>query len=261
MFAPAFTGQISEKNNKITFDGNCFEETTFEFVYDDARPSEVKVIATMEKPRTSTCSDFYLFGNTEIQHAENFFFHGKHTLTFKAPTEDAIIDLKAFGLETYLFCEDLQDELLSVFTSLKAFIGGLGMHGKTALFDPKVPAYMEAANIRFMKWALNIELEERSVQKVEIPEENIQSGDYFAVMRLDGLDPMIMFGTGSRSGHSVMAMRFDGELYIVESQDAWYWPTHRIQRTPFKAWLRFAENCDFHVVHMPLNKEMRAKFD
>jgi len=120
---------------------------------------------------------------------------------------------------------------------------------------------MEAANINFMKWALNIELEERSTRKVEIPEENIQSGDYFAVMRLDGLDPMIMFGTGSRSGHSVMAMRFDGELYIVESQDAWYWPTHRIQRTPFKAWLRFAENCDFHVVHMPLNKEMRAKFD
>jgi len=135
------------------------------------------------------------------------------------------------------------------------------MHGKTPLFQPKVPAYMEAANIRFMKWALNIELEERTTQKVEIPEEDIQSGDYLAVMRLDGLDPMIMFGTGSRSGHSVMAMRFDGELYIVESQDAWYWPTHRIQRTPFKAWLRFAEECDFHVVHMPLNKEMRAKFD
>jgi hypothetical protein len=210
MFAPAFTGQISEKNKKISFDGNCFEETSFEFVYDESKPAEVKIIATMEKPRTSTCSDFYLFGNTEIQHAENFFFHGTHTLTFKAPTEDAIIDLKAFGLETYLFCEDLQDELLSVFTSLKAFIGGLGMHGKTPLFQPKVPAYMEAANIRFMKWALNIELEERSTQKVEIPEENIQSGDYLAVMRLDGLDPMIMFGTGSRSGHSVMAMRFDG---------------------------------------------------
>jgi len=41
MFAPAFTGQISEKNNKITFDGNCFEETTFEFVYDEAKPQEV----------------------------------------------------------------------------------------------------------------------------------------------------------------------------------------------------------------------------
>merc|ERR1711990_794694 len=70
-----------------------------------------------------------------------------------------------------------------------------------------------------------------------------------------------MYGTGSRSGHSVMALRMDGELYIVESQDAWYWPTHRIQRTPFKAWMRFAENCDFHVVHMPLAPEYRAKFN
>jgi hypothetical protein len=149
-------------------------------------------------------------------------------MTLKAPTADAIVDLKAFGLETYLFCEDLRDELLSVFTSLKAFIGGLGMHGKIPLFDPKVPAYMENANLRFIKWAMNIDMVERTTQKVEIPESEIQSGDYFAVMRLDGLDPMIMYGTGSRSGHSVMALRFDGELYIVESQDAWYWPTHRI---------------------------------
>lgn len=45
-------------------------------------------------------------------------------------------------------------------------------------------------------------------------------------MRLDGLDPMIMYGTGAKIGHNVMALRFDGELYVVESQDAWYWPTH-----------------------------------
>mmetsp|Transcript_8979 Transcript_8979/g.15194 ORF Transcript_8979/g.15194 Transcript_8979/m.15194 type:complete len:185 (-) Transcript_8979:362-916(-) len=80
-------------------------------------------------------------------------------------------------------------------------------------------------------------------------------------MRLDGLDPMIMFGTGSRSGHSVMALRFEGELYIVESQDAWYWPIHRIQRNKFAEWINMAENCDFHVVWMPLSDESRAKFN
>jgi hypothetical protein len=36
-------------------------------------------------------------------------------------------------------------------------------------------------------------------------------------MRLDGLDEIIMYGTGSHVGHSTMALRFDGELYIVES--------------------------------------------
>jgi hypothetical protein len=76
---------------------------------------------------------------------------------------------------------------------------------------------MEKANVEFLKWSMNYEMEVRPIQKVTIDENLIQSGDYFAVMRMDGLDPMIMYGTGSHSGHSVMALRFDGELYIVES--------------------------------------------
>jgi hypothetical protein len=36
-------------------------------------------------------------------------------------------------------------------------------------------------------------------------------------MRLDGLDPIIMLASGSHAGHSVMALRMDGILYIVES--------------------------------------------
>ena len=99
---------------------------------------------------------------------------------------------------------------------------------------------MEKANLEFMKWSMNLEFEERPIQKVEIDESEIQSGDYFAVMRLDGLDPMIMYGTGSHSGHSVMALRFDDGLYIIESQDAWYWPIHRIQRNKFSEWIRMA---------------------
>jgi len=165
------------------------------------------------------------------------------------------------GLITYLFCEDLRDEIMSVITTMTAFVGGLGMHGKIPLFQPKVPKYMEEANLEFLKTAVNIDFEERPIQKVTIDESEIGSGDYFAVMRLDGLDPMIMFGTGSHSGHSVIALRMDGELFIVESQDAWYWPTHRIQRTRFDVWISEAENCDFHVVHMPLSPENRAKFN
>jgi hypothetical protein len=89
----------------------------------------------------------------------------------------------------------------------------------------------------------------------------IQSGDYFAVLRLDGLDPIIMYGTGSHSGHTVMAQRFDGELYIIESQDAWYWPIQRIQRNKFSEWIKMAADCDFNVVYMPLSDEARARYN
>jgi len=80
-------------------------------------------------------------------------------------------------------------------------------------------------------------------------------------MRLDGLDPMLMYGTGSKVGHNTMALRFDGELYVVESQDAWYWPTHGLQRTLWADWIKQAEDASFHVVHCRLNADARAKFD
>jgi hypothetical protein len=115
----------------------------------------------LQKPRSLTCGDSYLWGNTETLHFEEFLFKGTHTLKFKATGDDAIANLKSFGLETYLFCEHLQDELLSVITTLKAFVGGLGMHGKGPLFSPKVPEYMEKANVEFLKWSVNWELEER----------------------------------------------------------------------------------------------------
>ena len=76
---------------------------------------------------------------------------------------------------------------------------------------------MEKANVQWIKDTMNVTLVERTTQKVEIDPDTIQSGDFFGIMRLDGLDPMIMYGTGSRVGHNVMALRFDGELYVVES--------------------------------------------
>lgn len=237
MFFPVFTGQLTPKNNTFTFEGNCFEETTFQFVFDETKPETFEIIATLEKPRNLTCSDWYLIANTEISHVEEFFRRGTHKLTFKSGGQDAIADLKANGLMTYLFCESLKDELLSVMTTVKSFVGGLGMHGKIPLFQPAVPEYMEQLNIEWLSWSMNYTMDIRPIQKVEIDPNEIQSGDYFAIQRLDGLDPFVMYGSGAHSGHSVTALRFDGELYIIESQDAWYWPVHRIQRTLWKEWI------------------------
>lgn len=38
-------------------------------------------------------------------------------------------------------------------------------------------------------------------------------------MRLDGLDPIIMYGSGGHSGHAAMILRFEGEdePYVIES--------------------------------------------
>jgi len=225
MFAPAYTGTL-KIGQKISVEGNCFETTTFELT--KSADGKYAIKAEMSNPRSLTCSDFYLIGNTEVFHTEDFFMRGSHIVNIDVKGDDAIFDIETNGLDTYLFCEGVKDELLSIIQTVKAFVGGMGKHPDNKFIKPKVPEYMEKANVDFLNWAVNWKLEERPTQKVTIDESQVQTGDYFAVMRLDGLDPLIMYGTGSHSGHSVVAMRENGHLYIVESQDAWYWPTGRI---------------------------------
>lgn len=44
------------------------------------------------------------------------------------------------------------------------------------------------------------------------------------ILRMDGLDPFIGWDTGAHIAHCAIALRFDGELYITESQNTWFWP-------------------------------------
>jgi len=99
--------------------------------------------------------------------------------------------------------------------------------------------YQEILNPKLIEHATKYQWKRRENDSpIQIDEALIQSGDYFAITRMDGLDQIIQIGTGSHSGHSVVALRMDGELYIVESQEAWYWPIkHGIQRNPYKTWL------------------------
>jgi len=48
---------------------------------------------------------------------------------------------------------------------------------------------------------------------------------------MNGTDPLIMYGTGSMIGHCVMALRFDGELYMVESYGADFRPKKGVIKT------------------------------
>lgn len=183
-------------------------------------------------------------------------------MNFKASGEDAIIDMKENGLVSFLFCESLRDELLSVWQTLKAYMGGLGLHGKGRIFGPKVPGYVEEANREFLKWGMNYEMTERTIRNMNLDESLINSGDLIAVQRVDGLSSMIMYGTGAHSSHSVVALRHsDGRLYFVESNDAAQWATKRVQRNLYHEWLKEAEWEDLSAVHVPLSAEMRAKFN
>lgn len=90
-----------------------------------------------------------------------------------------------------------------------------------ALFVPEatqgVPSLIANGNRDFLKTLMNLDMPKRQVTDVEVDEDLIQSGDFFGIIRLDGLDPMIAFGMGSSTGHTVVAQRIDGVLHICES--------------------------------------------
>lgn len=199
--------------------------------------------------------------NTEIHHIETFIKSGTHLLQFTIPDSYAEEDFDFGGVKAFIFCEDLIKTAESVLRTLEAFVGGLSLHPLLPIIGSHVPEYMEKENIAFLAEAMEYEMEPRAIKEVHVDEDLIQSGDFFVIIRLDGLDPIVMWGTGSYAGHTVMALRFDGELYIVESQDAWYWPTAGLQRTPYKQWIKQAKEASFNVVWLPLSGRSLLKFN
>ena len=147
-----------------------------------------------------------------------------------------------------------------MFTTMKAFLGGLTDHPHWPIIGTHVPPYMEKANLDFLREAMGIEYEERQIKNVDIDPDTVKSGDFLGIMRLDGAGSLIMYGTGSRVGHNVMALRFDGVLYIVESTDGPGY-ANGIQRTPWAKWMKDANQFDYLVTYHRLNDEARAKFD
>lgn len=258
-FFPVFAADISATNPMGTFEGKCFEEISFEFVETSETTFDVNV--TTAKPKSHLCSDTIMFANTEITHFELFEFGGNHKLSFEMNTPEAQADVGFGGIKAFGFCEGIIGEIESLWNFAKCFVGGLSDHPEWPYIGSHVPPYMEKANLEFLETSMGLTLEERTTQKVEIDPDLINSGDFLAIMRLDGLDPIIMYGTGSHIGHSTMALRFDGELYVVESQDVWYWPTANLQRTLYADWMKQAEDASFHVSWLPLDAATRAKFD
>lgn len=256
---PVFGGEVTPASPTVTYQGMCFDTITISFSYISSTQFELDV--ELQNPKNFFCADAIYFANTELNHFEIYWRHGSHKITFNIPTAEEQKDVAFGGIKTYLFCEGVKDSFESILVTLKAFIGGLGSDPDAGFMGSHVPEYMEKTNVDFLAAAMNYDLVERTIQTVDIDPDTINSGDFFAIMRLDGLDPLVMWGTGGHAGHSTMALRFDGELYVVESQDAWYWPQVNIQRTPYAQWIQWAENADFHVSHLPLNADARAKFN
>lgn len=73
----------------------------------------------------------------------------------------------------------------------------------------------------------------RTQADIFLPDDAFEAGDVLMVTRLDGLDPLVMYGTGGFFGHSTVVHEFpDGSKHVCESTDAnpfgkVYWPVSK----------------------------------
>lgn len=87
-FFPVLAAAVSEKNPTATYSSpKCFDEISFEF--QKTSDTTFDVLVKTGKPKSMTCHDTLVFGNTEILHTEMFFFRGTHKLSFEMTTPEA----------------------------------------------------------------------------------------------------------------------------------------------------------------------------
>ena len=139
-------------------------------------------------------------------------------MTFNNLQHNARAGIDLNGIRIYQFCDGYWDTFVSALHTFENFFGGLTLHKNWPKpLSHELPQYMIDGNLRFLNNTMNYEMVTRYTAVYEIDESLIENGDIFVIMRLDGLDPLIMYGSGAHAGHCSMALRFDGELYFIES--------------------------------------------
>ena len=153
--------------------------------------------------------------------------------------------------------DDLVQTVYDLLYTVTLFLGGME--------HANVDEVTAENNLYFLTNSAQLKpaMQPRNASVVAIPSDYIQSGDFFGIIRLDGIDTMLGWAMGSSTGHTVVALRApNNTLYLCESTtlDS-YWPTNGVQCHEYDDWVALAVAADHNVVIAPLNPTMRAQFN
>ena len=274
---------ILQHSTKYTYkDSYCYEKTDFSYIWNSDNSLTLTI---QQNPPSFICKDTYLLSIGTISNIKVMFNLSETELTFDDLSKEDIELIQIKGLVAYEFCdlfmripEDIT-ETMSLFSGSVGqviipdltSISGISQYFKNILWPEVIPgkdfiptASQVNKNVQFIKQA-NGYIYQRNEIPVQIPDKNlVNSGDIFMITRMDGIDPLIFYVTGSHIGHCVIAVwdKQENELYIVEVQEAAYWPVARgVQRNKYDDWMKYAQNAAYSVVHLRLSQENAKKFD
>ena len=260
---PQFADALFKGAAPVTFSGHCFRSITAEV--NQFTDTSITVSLVAEDPVDFFCYDTLLVATLGTHHLENIFKRGQHTITFKKLSGSTVADIDSQGVRVFWFCDQIADLAVDFLMTLELFLGGFTTHPDWPIIGSHTTWYMEEANRKFLERSIGYTMEKRDVHRIYLNKTDIHTGDFLAITRLDGLDEIIMYGSGSHVGHSTVAFwsDIDGEmdLYILESQAGWYWPRDGIQMNKFDQWIQWADDASFNIAVLPLKEEVRAAFN
>lgn len=164
------------------------------------------------------------------------------------------LDIEKSGIRIFSMNENLIYPLVNLYETVSLFKGVMG--------SPNVSPETENKNINFLKNIGNINFEKVNNKLSNV--NKISSGDFLAIVRLDGLDPLISWATGSHLGHTTFVIDYfnNGRLYVLESQTSSnYWEKNGIQKTPLDEWLKLSERASYNVIRIHLKNKYQKIFN
>lgn len=172
-FLPVYVGSMMKQNQEITYHGQCFKDLKFSFEYlpSPENPTSVKVHINARHKKSLLCREHVFLSTTTRHHIEMLFLGRKHTVEFKNLDKEDFDDIRVDGIRTYMFCHGIANEFISVFNTLKLFVGGLGKNPRIPIIGSHVPKYMEKANVKFIDETLGWKLEKRQTKNVWMTED------------------------------------------------------------------------------------------
>lgn len=250
---PQYLGE-AKPSHTLTWSTKCFKHNTMTVTNLNASGADLHF--NFSTPADPACEEeLYMIATVKA-----IFFIQVHRATAevrhwsRAFTSDELEWIGNNGVRVFNFNGTLDETLQSLGVTASLFL--------PAELTREVWEKVAERNVEFLRAKAYYKLPERNVTDVIPDESDISDGDFFGVLRLDGLDPMLAWAMGAHTGHTTIALRFDGELYICESTtSSAYWPTDGIQRTPYRTWIKQAQEASYNVVHLPLSQAARNKFD
>jgi len=255
---PDSIGGVVPKGQPLTWNrvsgASCFKKNSASLSHVGDRTYTLSV--TVDQPSTPGCSDFYLFATIDGLQLHTFSAPGTTDLTWTAPSDQSegdAWDLANRGIRVFQFRGNMIEMLGAVLDTVLLF---------SAEASPTVSDEAAAMNRDFLRRYAGFEYEPRNASIVDLDPTMLKSGDYLAIMRFDGLDPMLAWAMGSTTGHAASLLWVDGELYVVESTvKSAFWPADGIQRTPYQTWVKRLQDIGSIAVLAPLTAEARARFN